>query len=266
MMKQRNKTITEDMYAFLTILAENSRGYLKRDNDTKNNIIRSERELAKIFGKERIESLIDLGFEQGYIRRERVDGIPGEEGLENAFLVPRIQLKGLKYLEEFEKEKRKEIKSKSIVLANWLLLVATFGLLISALITQNVANKSFESENRPYIYVGEISLKNFDENSSSYEIKSFNFGNFPGRVIDVKTNPENGQKYTLNYFSRTTVLNEGESLPLEINEFAMGNEFNMPFTISYSGVGELADKIYAYSFTVTVNKEDKQIQIKEGKI
>src|SRR3989344_3151164 len=244
MMKQRNKTITEDMYAFLTILAENSRGYLKRDNDTKNNIIRSERELAKIFGKERIESLIDLGFEQGYIRRERVDGIPGEEGLENAFLVPRIQLKGLKYLEEFEKEKRKEIKSKSIVLANWLLLVATFGLLISALITQNVANKSFESENRPYIYVGEISLKNIDE----------------------KTNPENGQKYTLNYFSRTTVLNEGESLPLEINEFAMGNEFNMPFTISYSGVGELADKIYAYSFTVTVNKEDKQIQIKEGKI
>ncbi|PIN89359.1 hypothetical protein COU60_04370 [Candidatus Pacearchaeota archaeon CG10_big_fil_rev_8_21_14_0_10_34_76] len=258
--KKQKESLIEDLYNFLKILAENSRGHVKREDDSKYNVNRSEKHLSKIFGKERLESFIDLGFEQGYLRREKVN-INDEDDY-----VLRIQGKGLKYLEEFERERRKEKHSRQMVLANWLLMIATFGLLITTFIAYNITTKSFESENRPFIYMEKISLKSFEDDSSVYQMDISNFGNFPGRIIEIKTPPENIGGYSLKNFQRTTVLKNGETVQLDINEAGMGNEFEMNFTIVYSGIGELSNKIYTYPFSVSVKKDDLKFSIHEGRI
>ena len=258
--KNKKESLIEDLYIFLKILAENSRGYIKREDDSKYNLKRSEKHLSKIFGKERLEGFIDLGFEQGYLRREKAN-INGEDDY-----ILRIQGKGLKYLEEFEKEKKKDKNAKAISLANWLMLIITFGLLLTSFITYKTASKSFESENRPFIYVGEVSLKNFEQNSSVYQMDISNFGNFPGRIIEIKTSSDNLGWYILRNFQRTTVLKSEETLQLDINEAGMGNEFEMKFTIIYSGVGELISKNYDYSFSIKVDKTKQTVSILEGGI
>ena len=162
---EKKKGIIEDLYEFLRILAENSRGYIKRENDFENHKKRSEKELSKKFGEEKVENLIDLCFEQRYIRRERVKGIPEEKGFEEDFYSIKIQGKGLKYLEEFEREKRKENNSRRNLISNYILSVATVILvLITAFYAgqtwelNKISYQSFESENRPYFYVESINL------------------------------------------------------------------------------------------------------------
>jgi len=243
--KKEEESTTKDLYNFLKILAKNSCGYVKRDENInlESYIKRSEKELAKIFGEEKLDNLIDLCFEQGYIRRERVGKVPKKKGFEKDFYAIRIQRKGLKYLEEFERGRRKEKNSERIMNANYILAGATIALVIITGIYAGLIYKSnqiifsqFEAENRPYLRV-----ENFSLIGNEFELSISNQGKLPGQIKKVIFEQEG----EINLNSENKIIFSHEEINLHYSaDLSLENHKLTEIKVEYYGLDGLKDNEY----------------------
>jgi len=276
---EQEESVTNDLYYFLKILAKNSSGYIKREEnlELENYVRRSEKELAKIFGEQKRDNLIDLCFEQGYIRRESVKSIPNKKGFEKDFYAIRIQGKGLKYLEEYEREGRKENTSKGIVKANYILAGATIALVIitgiyAGLVYQQnkIVTDQFISENSPTFYIDSITNVKKNGNELLFDLTILNIGNSPGRLLKIQAKAgESGcskSESILKEFSQKTLILPGKSKTIaSLNYTSTPKNETLEIIINYIGIKESGNKVQMYTEVYNID-ENKNIKIDEGKI
>jgi hypothetical protein len=151
---------------------------------------------------------------------------------------------------------------KLIETMTMILLVIVTGIYAGLVYQSNqIISSQFESENRPYIYVEEVTY--FPE-ELLYDIKITNFGNFPGRYLEtsVKPNTDCTEDFLVKEIPRTTVIKPKEEIFLKIDEMPeTTGKFNLTIVISYTGIGELSNIVYDYTTTLEINKNIDPISI-----
>ena len=229
--------------------------YLARSDEN----ARKEENLKKRFGKEKYKRIYNL------IGGIKTGALPKKEGDKRNNILY-IRDEGLKFLEEYQKEKnQKRIATLTLISGVILVLVTRFYAYQTYQLNKITAHQ-FESENRPYIYIEEVK-SNIKERI--YKMKIVNFGKFPGRLVNIfADSPDCQNEFSIDKFPKTTVLKSNEEIFVQVNERKnnLTENATLDVTIEYRGVGELNRVKYYYVSKLKRDKKNNSISVGEGLI
>lgn len=246
-------SITKKIKTFLSYLAQNNSNQKRREHE----------DLIKVMGKEGLV-IEDLCMDHGYIKREVI-----RDGEKEHKLASKINGKGLKKLEEYEKDEQKLKYSQYMLLATIGLLITTGIYVVAVYESNQIIRNQFISENSPTFYIEEIGNAKSNGKVLLFDLTVQNIGKAPGRILSISSIIEGSNcapSYSeLKEFNQRTLILPGQSklfASIEYNSTSNKTE-KVKVTINYIGIKESGNTPFQYTETFNIDGNNNII-VDEG--